>query len=93
MGTLAELASTRGLPRGRGKLPREQVDEAHYDRLLRAMTAAVAELGYANVRIADVVDRARVSRQSCSTNSSPDKEACFLAAHDQGIELILERLR
>jgi AcrR family transcriptional regulator len=55
------------------------------------MTAAVAELGYANVRIADVVDRARVSRQSFY-EQFPDKEACFLAAHERGIELILERL-
>lgn len=55
------------------------------------MTAAVAELGYANVRIADVVDRARVSRQSFY-EQFPDKEACFLAAHERGMQLILERL-
>jgi AcrR family transcriptional regulator len=91
MGTLAELATTRGLPRGRGRLPRDELAKAHRDRLLRAMTAAVAQLGYANVRIADVVDRARVSRQSFY-EQFPDKEACFLAAHERGIELILERL-
>jgi AcrR family transcriptional regulator len=91
MGTLAELTTTRGLPRGRGKLPRDEVARAHRDRLLRAMTAAVAQLGYANVRIADVVDRARVSRQSFY-EQFPDKEACFLAAHERGTELILERL-
>ncbi|MGZ4184335.1 MAG: TetR/AcrR family transcriptional regulator [Solirubrobacteraceae bacterium] len=91
MGTLAQLPTTRGLPRGRGKLPRVEVARAHRDRLLRAMTAAVAELGYANVRIADVVDRARVSRQSFY-EQFPDKEACFLAAHERGTELILERL-
>jgi len=91
MGTLAELETTRGLPRGRGRLPRVAVAKAHRDRLLRAMTAAVAELGYANVRIADVVDRARVSRQSFY-EQFPDKEACFLAAHERGIELILERV-
>jgi AcrR family transcriptional regulator len=91
MGTLAQLETTRGLPRGRGSLPRDEVARAHRDRLLRAMTAAVAELGYANVRIADVVDRARVSRQSFY-EQFPDKEACFLAAHGRGIELILERV-
>jgi AcrR family transcriptional regulator len=91
MGTLAQLPTTRGLPRGRGKLPRDEVARAHHDRLLRAMTAAVAELGYANVRIADVVDRARVSRQSFY-EQFPDKEACFLAAHERGIELILGQL-
>jgi AcrR family transcriptional regulator len=91
MGTLAELTTTRGLPRGRGSLPREEVGRAQRDRLLRAMTAAVAELGYANVRIADVVDRARVSRQSFY-EQFPDKESCFLAAHQRGIAMILERL-
>src|SRR6201996_3551773 len=91
MGTLAALTTTRGLPRGRGRLPRQEVAKAHRDRLLRAMTAAVAELGYANVRIADVVDRARVSRQSFY-EQFPDKEACFLAAHERGVRLILKRL-
>src|SRR6478736_7668905 len=91
MGTLAQLPTTRGLPRGRGRLSRDEVARAHRDRLLRAMTAAVAELGYANVRIADVVDRARVSRQSFY-EQFPDKETCFLAAHARGIELILERV-
>lgn len=91
MGTLAQLETTRGLPRGRGRLPRNEVAKAHRDRLLRAMTAAVAELGYANVRIADVVDRARVSRQSFY-EQFPDKEACFLTAHERGVELILERV-
>jgi AcrR family transcriptional regulator len=91
MGTLAELTTTRGLPRGRGSLPREEVGRAQRDRLLRAMTAAVAELGYANVRIGDVVDRARVSRQSFY-EQFPDKQACFLAAHQRGIAMILERL-
>jgi AcrR family transcriptional regulator len=91
MGTLAQLPTTRGLPRGRGKLPRDEVARAHRDRLLRAITAAVAELGYATVRIADVVDRARVSRQSFY-EQFPDKETCFLAAHERGIGLILERL-
>lgn len=91
MGTLAQLSTTRGLPRGRGSLPRAEVGRAQRERLLRAMTAAVAELGYANVRIADVVDRARVSRQSFY-EQFPDKEACFLAAHQRGIAMILERL-
>lgn len=91
MGTLAELATTRGLPRGRGKLPRGEVAKAQRDRLLRAITAAVAELGYVNVRIADVVDRARVSRQSFY-EQFPNKEVCFLAAYERGVELILQRL-
>jgi AcrR family transcriptional regulator len=55
------------------------------------MVAVVAERGYPNVRIADVVDRARVSRQSFYAQFA-DKERCFLAAHADGVALIVERL-
>jgi AcrR family transcriptional regulator len=48
-------------------------------------------LGYANVRVADVVNRARVSRQSFYALFA-DKEECFLEAHAAGLELIVERL-
>jgi AcrR family transcriptional regulator len=91
VGTLATIAQTRGLPRGRASLPRSQVARAHRERLLRAITAAVAELGYANVRIADVVERARVSRQTFYAQFA-DKGECFLAAHAEGMQLILAQL-
>jgi AcrR family transcriptional regulator len=55
------------------------------------MVSAVATLGYRNVRIADVVNRARVSRQSFYALFA-DKEECFLAAHAEGVQLIVERL-
>jgi AcrR family transcriptional regulator len=89
--SLAEPHAQRGLPRGRGSLPPEEVARAQRERLLRAMVGAVAELGYATVRIADVVDRARVSRHSFYAQFA-DKEQCFLAAHADGVELILERI-
>jgi AcrR family transcriptional regulator len=92
MSSLAEVHAQRGLPRGRGSLPPEEVARAQRERLLRAMVAVVAELGYTNVRIADVVDRARVSRHSFYAQFA-DKEQCFLAAHADGVALILERLR
>jgi AcrR family transcriptional regulator len=91
MSSLAEVHAQRGLPRGRGSLPPEEVARAQRERLLRAMVAVVAELGYANVRIADVVDRARVSRHSFYAQFA-DKEQCFLAAHADGVQLILERV-
>jgi AcrR family transcriptional regulator len=91
MGRLAEIHTDRGLPRGRGSLDPADVASAQRERLLRAMVAATAELGYANVRIADVVDRARVSRQSFYAQFE-DKEACFLAAHADGIAHILVAL-
>lgn len=88
---LAEIHTDRGLPRGRGRLDPTAVQESQRQRLLRAIVAATAELGYANVRIADVVDRARVSRQSFYAQF-PDKEACFLAAHAEGIAHIVGEL-
>src|ERR1700736_6583397 len=92
MGSLAELPAPRGLPRGRGRLPPSEVAHVQRDRMLRAMTAAVAELGYGHVRITDVVDKARVSRQSFYAQFA-DKEQCFLAAHERGIRLVLDRVQ
>jgi AcrR family transcriptional regulator len=91
MSTLAQIYTRRGLPRGRGSLPPAMVAGAQRQRLLRAMVSAAATLGYANVRIADVVSRARVSRQSFYDQFA-DKEACFLGAHGEGLGLIVERL-
>ena len=91
MSTLAQIYTRRGLPRGRGSLPPEDVAQAQRQRILRAMVAAAATLGYANVRVADVVNRARVSRQSFYALFA-DKEECFLEAHAAGLELIVERL-
>lgn len=91
MGSLAQVQVDRGLPRGRARMPAEAVGAAHRARLLRAVVGAVAERGYANVRIADIVDRARVSRHSFYTQFD-SKEACFLAAHDDGIAVILAEL-
>ena len=91
MGELAATHTGRGLPRGRGSLPPDDVARAQRDRIVRAMIGAVAERGYAEVRIADVVDRARVSRQSFYAQFA-DKHECFLAAHTQGLATILDRL-
>jgi AcrR family transcriptional regulator len=89
--TLAQIYTRRGLPRGRGSLPPDDVARAQRKRILRAMVSAVATLGYANVRVADVVNRARVSRQTFYAQFA-DKEECFLEAHVAGLELIVERL-
>ncbi|HET6866475.1 MAG TPA: helix-turn-helix domain-containing protein [Solirubrobacteraceae bacterium] len=88
MGSLAQVQVDRGLPRGRARMPAEVVGAAHRSRLLRAVVGAVADRGYANVRIADIVDRARVSRQSFYTQFD-GKEECFLAAHADGIAVLL----
>lgn len=91
-GTLARVHGTRpGLPRGHASLPRKAVRAAHRGRLLRAMTAASADKGYASVTIADIVQRARVSRNVFYEHFA-DKEACFLAAREEGVELMFARI-
>jgi AcrR family transcriptional regulator len=49
-------------------------------RLLDAMTAAVADKGYAATSVADVIKAARASRSTFYEQFS-DKEDCFLAAY------------
>jgi AcrR family transcriptional regulator len=76
------------LPRGRHAAPREVVWESQRDRMLAAIAAAVAEKGYARTAVADVLERAGVSRKTFYEHFA-NKEACFLAAYDAGVELIL----
>ena len=80
-----------GLPRGRGRLPAETVRAAQRERLLRAVIAAVAETGFRDVTVADIVRRARVSRAAFYAHF-PGKEDCFLAATREGGQLMADRV-
>jgi AcrR family transcriptional regulator len=76
------------LPRGRHAAPRPVVREAQRARMLAAMVQAVAEKGYARVAVADVVQRAGVSRKTFYEQFA-NKEDCFLAAYDDGVDALL----
>ncbi len=76
------------LPRGRHAAPRAVVREAQRARMLEAMTQAVAEKGYARVAVADVIERAGVSRKTFYEQFA-NKEECFLAAYDAGVDRLL----
>ena len=65
-----------GLPRGRGRLAVDEVQDAQRDRILRAVISSTAEKGIASTTIADVVGRARVSRQAFYKQFE-SKEACL----------------
>jgi AcrR family transcriptional regulator len=78
-----------GLPRGRSRLPADRVLAAQRDRLLRAMIAAVSAIGYAEVTVADVVRRARVSRSAFYAHFN-DKEECLFAASSEGARRLFE---
>jgi AcrR family transcriptional regulator len=67
------------------------VAESQRERLLVAMADATAEKGYANVAVADVIERAGVSRRSFYEHFS-NKEECFLAAYDAGVDGMLEEI-
>lgn len=62
---------------------------AQRERVLEAMTRAVAALGYVNVTVADVVALAGVSR-STFYEYFEDKEDCFLATYTEGSWGIIE---
>lgn len=81
------------LPRGPHKLPREQVVDSQRARLMRAMAEATAENGYVQTSVADVLGRARVSRETFYQQFS-SKQDCFIAAYEQaagGVLAMLER--
>ncbi len=83
--------STPGLPRGRASLDPLDVTAQQRSRLLRAVISAVAEKGYQSTTIADIVERARVSR-SVMYREFDGKPDCFLAAIDAGRELVTTRI-
>lgn len=79
------------LPSGRHHLTRGAVEASQRGRLLLATAAVVAAKGYGAATVADVVDRAGVSRRTFY-EQFPDKEGCFLAAYDTGVEVMLGRI-
>src|SRR3712207_6412328 len=66
--------------------------ESQRARLLDAMGHVVAERGYANATVADVVRAAGVSR-STFYEQFPSKEACFLEAFRVTTDALEERVR
>jgi AcrR family transcriptional regulator len=80
-GTALQLP--RALPRGRSALPRDVVLVSQTQRLLDAVVSCVAEKGYGNTTVADIVARAAVSRATFYQQFR-DKEHCFLSAYTVG---------
>src|SRR5437868_792889 len=85
-------APPRTLPRGPHQLAREVVLASQRGRMIEAMAETVADKGYAATTVADVVARAGVSRRTFYEHFS-DREDCFLAAYDAGVDLLLGHLQ
>src|SRR5262245_28796634 len=79
--TAADSVKTKAAVRPEPARPRRTAEDVamwQRERMLRAMVGAVAEKGYTNVAVADVVQRARVSRATFY-EQFVDKTDCFLA--------------
>jgi AcrR family transcriptional regulator len=86
------LPSLDRLPSGRHRLSREAVENSQRGRLLFAVAQVVAERGYGATTVGDIVELANVSRTTFYEQFD-DKEACFLAAFDFGVEFVLGQMR
>lgn len=78
---MARSSPPRALPRGPHGLSRAEVLESQRFRLLTAMADAVAEKGFANTVVADVIARSGVSRATFY-QMFRDKQDCFCAAYE-----------
>jgi AcrR family transcriptional regulator len=81
----------RPLPRGRHGLSRDDVRQSQHDRMVRAMTDAVAAKGYAATSVADVLRGAGVSRETFYQQFS-DKLDCFMSAFEEAATSLIDRL-
>lgn len=79
------------LPRGRHSLSREEVEGSQRERVQRAMAEAMAEKGYALTSVADILRRARVSRETFYELYS-SKEDCFMSVFDAAYAAIGEAM-
>src|ERR1700750_933600 len=81
----------RRLPRGLHGLDREVVEASQRSRLVEAVGRAVADKGYGAATIDDIVRGAGVSKKTFYEHFR-DKEDCFLAAYESGVEALLEAI-
>jgi AcrR family transcriptional regulator len=73
------------LPSGRHGLQRSFVAANQRERILAAVAAAAAELGYAEMSVEAIIERAGVSRRTFYDHFR-NKEDAFLAAYDTAVQ-------
>lgn len=84
--TTQQLMTDTGTMRpGRKQHAREQVAAVQRGRLIAATVDTVAEVGYAGLTVAQVIDRAGVSRRTFY-ELFKDTDDCFLATYEAGLE-------
>ena len=85
------MAEARRLPRGRHDLTREQVEDDQRLRILVGIAEAMADQGYVNTPVAEILRRSGVSRETFYRLFT-DKLDGFLAAFDLVSEFLLAEL-
>jgi AcrR family transcriptional regulator len=83
--TQSDTDKAAKLPRGPHALPQDVVVAHQRERLLDAAAAAVAEQGYAELTVRDLIVRAGVSRRTFY-QLFDDKIDCVFAAHQRAFE-------
>jgi AcrR family transcriptional regulator len=78
-------------PSGIRSLPSDLVSAIQRERLLAGMLRATAQLGYRELSVQDVLERAGVSRPTFYEHFE-NKEDCFLAAFDAAAARLRQRL-
>jgi AcrR family transcriptional regulator len=80
------------LPRGPHKLTSQQVHEDQHQRLIAALVQLAAEQGYAATTVAEIIERAEVSRKTFYAHFD-DSEELLLAAFDSTAPIALAEVR
>jgi AcrR family transcriptional regulator len=89
---MRDLATAGGkLPPGRHGIPRAAVVANQRSRILEATATALAERGYAEVRVSEIAERASVSRATFYQQFR-NKHDCVLAAQDAAYERLNETI-
>jgi AcrR family transcriptional regulator len=79
------------LPRGRHGLPREFVAQNQRERLLASLAECLEQGGYDGTTVSTIGRRAGVSK-SDFYKQFESKDACFIAAYDDAVERLRERV-
>lgn len=94
-GNMAPINQTRAkaqaLRSGEDGLPRGHVTEIQRARMLSAAVESIEENGYARLTVAQVINRAKVSRKTFY-DLFVDREDCFLAVFERTLEQLRARV-
>ena len=83
------IAAPERLPRGRHSLPAAVVARSHRDRILHGTAEVIADRGYAEATVSEIVSAARISREVFYEHFSSKQDA-YLAAQQYATQQILE---